>query len=323
MKLETIGRLLAIAMGIMSAVLLARDGFNIPLNEYLDAVIQTYDDTFKTIALTLFEPLIHAIFACLREYGWHLNLFEHWKYAFVLLWLFNASFSRGFATTPSGPEQTEYVFNFSLRWIWAALTALFGGVMAGTVPIGDPSVFWWPIAAFFAYRLGFDFLVNIHRGEFWSVSNTLSLTFATTFVYVASIHFDLSSSGGNPSPFWWPVTAYFAYVAFSQADAGYALSKSSLALVFMLVCQGIAQAGISVPWWLDFSQSSSPGLVSLTAFVTILSTWYLLFSFLWPDLKDGGFVERWLSSRLARIALDIFVVLGGAATTIYIGRMLA
>jgi len=145
-SLNTVMRLLAIVLGIMSAVLMARDGFNIRLNDYLDAVAIAYDDLLKDIALVVFDPAIKALFAKFREwFAIDLQLLPHWKHVFVLMWLYFGSHARSFKDRPR--------VQLSLL-LWGGVLAILVGAAVGTVALDNLALTGWPILGVIIFDLG-------------------------------------------------------------------------------------------------------------------------------------------------------------------------
>lgn len=91
-KASTLLQWVTVAVGIVSLLVLSRDGFSIQLQGFVDAVATAYDDILKDIALATLEPFIASVLAVVRE-RWNisLQLYPHWKHAYVLLWLFLGS----------------------------------------------------------------------------------------------------------------------------------------------------------------------------------------------------------------------------------------
>jgi hypothetical protein len=193
---STIFRLLAIALGIMSAVLIARDGFNIPLNEYLDAVVALYDDTLTQIAYAVFDPAIRAVFEALREsFAIDLELLPHWKHAFVLLWLFLGSWSR--ALTASSIPHLDITL--------AGAFALLGGVAAGTVSPSGFAFFLMPVLSTTAF---FIIVVALARRDFDADTTTrapyrdLSRGFVSALGVVPVIVFTIAAVATSVGFYW-------------------------------------------------------------------------------------------------------------------------
>jgi len=149
-------RLLTIPLGILSAVLIARDGFRIPLNEYFDAVLSFYDDALTVVVLFLFEPAVHAVLAKLREwFDWHLQLYQHWKHVFALTWMCFGALGRYVARL-----QRQAAFHLG----WAGLSALVSGALAGTATLGSYGLFLGTIFGFLLHGFGTAIWWGVKRG---------------------------------------------------------------------------------------------------------------------------------------------------------------
>lgn len=155
----TVGRLLAIAAGVISAIVLARDEFRVPLRDYLDAVATIYDDTVSAVTQTLFVPAIAVFFAELkRALGVTLQLSDHWRHIFVLLWLYFGSFARSWQTIP--PRLSFSVF----FWIWGWCCAMLGSVAAGSGTSDGIGVLLWPVASVVLFGAGASvYQATFHR----------------------------------------------------------------------------------------------------------------------------------------------------------------
>lgn len=135
-----------VALGILSALALARDGFNVSFNDFLEGIVRAYDDVAKDLALALFEPMIQPVLAKLRAWlTLDLQLYPHWKHLFVLLWLLFGK------TAPaiSGGGLTRW-----LAYAWGLTCALFGAVVDGTVPLTDGAVGFGFTAGCFLFVAG-------------------------------------------------------------------------------------------------------------------------------------------------------------------------
>jgi hypothetical protein len=149
MKLGAIIRLAAIALGILSATIMAQRGFEIRFNEYFLGFLDRVGDLVG-IPLTPVEVfLVRPALRLLHALGLKIELHDHWKYAFILVWLLLRSLARVVASWQF-EFRVDTVFNFT----WGGFCALLAGVLAGTVPFSDPGVFWWPFAFSFLFVAG-------------------------------------------------------------------------------------------------------------------------------------------------------------------------
>lgn len=263
--IRTAWRLLTIALGIMSATIMARDGLGFQLVPFLDAVISAFDNAFKEIALRTFEPIIQAVFALLRDwFDWRLELHPHWKYAFVLLWLLFGSSARAWYSRQASPFRTLG------RWTTAAVLSLLAGAFAGSAPLADPAVFWWSVAWFLLFLCA---LASMNP-TFRYVSQTLPLlSFGVIFFAVGAL----------------------------------------VALKFIPV---------TIPF---FQTSASPGLATLAAGVAAFAALFILLGARFALERDNGnsFLREWHDAIPTRIGLDTLYVLGGAATLVWLSRVLS
>lgn len=321
----TIFRLLAIALGIMSAVLLARDGFNISLNNYLDAVVQAYDDAIKEVALLFLEPFILVALAKLREwFDWHLQLYPHWKHAFVLLWLFFGAIARSLMSMRYW-AQTLFTF------LWGMFCSVAGGVLAGTQPLSEPGTFWWPASFYCVYMTGnFAWSATFARTEGWTWLESFGLFGMPKLAVAAACAMAAGLAVSDPAVFWWPFAAWYLYLNARAALAGqFSWGWAIGATVFV----ALAVSGIS------FGSSSSPGVATLAAVVGIIaalsaiealektqqdsSDWDVVDEFLSGSTSTASSWDRWLRDDRTRVGLDVLSVLGGAAFIVWLGNALA
>lgn len=322
MKLSIIIRFIVILLGIFSATMLAWRGLGLQpiFHEFFEVVERLMNVAVAPLEVHLVQPFV----GWLRSLGLQLELLAHWKHAFVLLWLYNASFSR--AVAPLGElyvgsgQDLFLVLRTFLRHLLAFIAALVGGVLAGTVQLDHPAVLWWPIAAFFFTWAGNFFLDAIFDRSFADAVRGVSvLTIPISFVLIAVGLVQLPKGVGHPAAFWWPVAAWFLFWGIAGfVAAAFHVSRDyllrgfaglAIALTFGLLAIGV----IPAPEWLAFENVPSPGLANLVAFVAVIAGWYMLLAAMFPAKGEGSLLERWLRSAPTRTALDVFAVLGGAA----------
>jgi hypothetical protein len=329
MKLETIGRLLAIALGIASAVLLAHSGFGIRFNEEFLLFLKLVENTVGFVVLPFELLLVEPAIRWLREQSLIFDLYPHWKNVFVLLWLFFAAEKRAFSSLSllAGNEGPLAAALAAFRWMWAALVALIGGCFAGTVSLDHPAVLWWAVAAWFLLRGG-DGLIYPFREQRDPARAMLGLAFALLSAALALGWVVPVTLAGEPPLFWWAVAAYFAYqlaiALFLLAVRAPLQPWPGLLYPFIIVASVLEALGLlTSPAWLDFSGWPSPGLANLAAFIVAVTAWYFVWALLVTEKRDNAYLVRLLSDNYMRTALDVFTVLGSAATIVYIGRVLA
>lgn len=145
----TIFRLLAIALGIMSALLIARDGFKVSLSAYVEVVATLYDDALSEIVGVLFEPVVKALFGKLRDWlAIELQLLPHWKHVFVLQWLVLGKLAGVVAAWTELRGLTVFLA------VWGGLCALVGAAVSGALPLASLSIFLVPLVSMLLYFVG-------------------------------------------------------------------------------------------------------------------------------------------------------------------------
>lgn len=321
LKPGTIFRLSAIALGIASATLLAHSAFGIRFNEDFLLFLAVVRRIVGGIALPFELLLVRPVVGWLHEQGFVFELRDHWRNAFVLLWLFNVSASRAFSPLSlilGGGAALRVRVAF--RWAWAALAALLGGTLAGTVPLDHQAVLWWPVSAFFLYTLG---------GRASLLQGALGIAFAIPFGVLALGWVEPFAIAGHPPLFWWPVAAFFAFLGVGRlvwALQGWAVATHLAAAVLsfaLAAVAGLLAVGVLPgPAWLAFEHSPSPGLANLTAFVAVLAAWFLFDALIDPEMGGVGLLKRMFDSRSARTGLDVLAVLGGAAIITYLAHLM-
>src|SRR5262249_19220776 len=144
---------------LASAVLLAHSAFGIRFNEDFLLFLGIVGDAIGLIVTPFELLLVNPVVRWLHTLGLVFELHDHWRSAFVLLWLFIASATRAF-NSPAlvfGGAGAGAAIRSLFRWVSAAFAALLGGALAGTVPLDDPAVLWWPVAAYFLFESGDSF----------------------------------------------------------------------------------------------------------------------------------------------------------------------
>jgi len=136
-------RVLAIAAGIASAALMAVDSFKVPLDQAFVEVLEGIRELIGTVLWPFERVIVLPIVNWMNDQGFVVELYPHWKSSFVLLWLLFSSAARR-AFFPA----------WQLIWtLWGGVCALVASVCAGTVPLDDPAVLWWPLAGFFLFAM--------------------------------------------------------------------------------------------------------------------------------------------------------------------------
>lgn len=335
MKLGTIARLALIALGIASAVLAAHSAFGIRFSEDFVLFLGIVRDAIGFI-VTPFELLIvNPVVRWLHEQGLVFELRDHWRNAFVLLWLFNASAMRANAS-PSlifDGAGVRLTIRISIRWAWAALAALLGGALAGTVPLDHLAVLWWPVAAYYLFESGDSFIYAFRDRPAAAAgplaAGALALAFAALFAALAIGSVEPPAAAGYPPLFWWPVAAALGLTLCRiltynwWPDVSVLLANAALVFVLGAVAGALAFGIVRGPAWLAFGHSPSPGLANLAAFVAVLAAIRLLGGLSIPRGDGASYLQRLFDDPDTRVALDVFAVLGGAAIIVYLAHLLA
>jgi hypothetical protein len=176
-------RVLGIIAGVFSLTILAWKGFHFSFGPFLLGVLEFYEDQAREF-FSLFEPFIKEQLANLRAYiGWDLQLYPHWKHAFVLMWLY---FGTGARVTWAGGDRGIAAILF----LCGGLIAFVAGVLSGTVALDSTAsnmiMAFWPIAGVVVFRLGITALnATFSRakgytwlGHFWWVTRRNALRIA-------------------------------------------------------------------------------------------------------------------------------------------------
>lgn len=301
-------RLLAIALGVMSALLLAKDGLNVALSDFLDNVLNVYNGGLEYVALLVLGPAITAAFAALRDwFELSLQLHPHWKHVTVLLWLHLGSAAR---------HQDEYEGPHALNWILAAALAIIFGVTAGTAQLSHPSVFWWAGAC----MLLFEAVAAASRAAFkrwpahptwwaqFSIMGFPALLLGSWCVAEA----DLEGTTGAAGRWFLPFAIYSIYLALlPQGGWSGNIGQAFRGLLLLLLVMGVPTSITQL-----IQTSTNPGLAALVALVVADGVGALVAGLLHSG-EEGG-----ISGHVAQTALDKLAVLGGAAFIVWLSNAL-
>ena len=140
-------RILGIVTGAISFAILLWKGFDFAFGPFLLASLQAYEDQAHAL-FGLFEPFIKTQLDAVRAYvGWDLQLYPHWKHAFLLMWLF-------FGASAQATWKVGYRGTAIFAFVWGGAVALVMGIMSGTVPLDSEALVLWPILGFTLFGLG-------------------------------------------------------------------------------------------------------------------------------------------------------------------------
>lgn len=146
-RFGTVVRLFAVALGIMSATLLAVNGFEIPINEAFVQILRGVRELVGTVLWPLDQLVVTPAVDWLHTHEVQFDLHDHWKSVFVLLWILYAAWARSMAHLADA-------WTWAFVWFWAGFCALVASVLAATVPLAHAGVLWWPSAGIALYFWG-------------------------------------------------------------------------------------------------------------------------------------------------------------------------
>lgn len=326
----TLVRIVLVALGIASATLLAHSAFGIRFNQDFVRFLDIVRDIVGFIVTPFELVIITPVERWLHSHGFTFDLYPHWKNAFVLLWLLNASETRasGESSDLLGRAGVGWAINAACRWASAALTALIGGVLAGTVPLNNPAVLWWPVVGYLLSGSAAAFINAYSLKLGWAVMRGwVNLVAAALVASVALGWIEPPAVDGQPPQFWWPAVAVFGALTIlemARLAAGLPRSPSStIGITLTALTVSLAIGALPGPDWLNFNSSPSPGLANLTAFVLIIAVWNLFRAARSAYAHDGNFSVQFFATHYGRIAADILTVLGGAATITYLAHLMS
>lgn len=329
-RLDAIIRIAAIVVGIGSATLLAHSALGIRFNEDFLLILRLVENTVGLIVLPFELLFLNPFVHWLHAQGIEFQLYPHWKNVFVLLWLLYAAVQRAVSPVAllAGQEGIKVAFHTASRWVWVAFAALIGGSLAGTATLNDPAILWWGMTGYFVAKGGDDLIYAFHDRN-WAASGVLGLGFAAWCAALGFSWLEPTSLEGRPTHLWWALAAYFAFVGVANLlvsgtprTLSGSLSFFVLVVVFVLT-MALAVGVLQSPAWIDLSNSPSPGLANLAAFILITQAYSMLMGVSFPKERTGGYFVRVFEDTGVRIALDVLGVLGSAAIITYLAHLLA
>jgi hypothetical protein len=125
-----------ILVGIASAVVLASKAFAFPLGDSVQAFVAAVDGVVGVLVWPI-EQVVVAVTSWLSGHGVSITVADHWKHAFVLLWLFYGAVW-GFWAPP------ESLLGAAVQWLVSGVMALIAGVLFASVPLDSREIFFWP-----------------------------------------------------------------------------------------------------------------------------------------------------------------------------------
>lgn len=227
----TILRICGIILGTAALLRLATVGLGIEyklyFQQFLEQLKGIIDLGFLVDPIEKF--IVHPSLDWLRSLGLTIPpLQEHWRSAFVLLWLLHGSIARN--------SRGDGLVYFLFAIIWGGLTALAAGAMTGTVQLNSVAMIAWPLAGFVACMAGHFVWGVLHRDRPW-----LPLLFAAGAVAVAI--------GGHVATKQWPSL-------FDVPSPGLLVLAGVVGAVGLLFCLMGLYAASRRRWALDNSFNS-------------------------------------------------------------------
>lgn len=146
-------QVLLIFLGVGSILVFARDGFHVFLHDMFNWIVVLVETILWTILgnpaiQEALEAFLRAVQSWLNAIGFKVDLVlqPHWKHAFVLLSLAFTGYAHAFKDFGAQPVTSGFLY------VNAFVSALLGGMLAGTVHLGHTGVLLWPLAAFLLFR---------------------------------------------------------------------------------------------------------------------------------------------------------------------------
>lgn len=148
----SVAAILGLLTGTLSFVSLLqyailKQDFTAPLH-----LVLTYFRSFMDVMLGWLDPIVLSLLAKLGAlFNIRISLAPHWKYIYVLLWLYFGAYARVYW---SQGEKRSAVFSF----LFGGLLALLAGVTAGLDwtqhAYAASIIFWTPVSALVLFELG-------------------------------------------------------------------------------------------------------------------------------------------------------------------------
>jgi hypothetical protein len=139
-------RVVAILLGGLSLAVMSVQGLQLNLNKYCEAVLQIYDDLATFIFAHTLEVALRYLLDFIHKYTpLKLQIYPHWKYIFILLWLdINSKAKISDINRPDLARKERIV---------GLPVALLTGVGAGLFSLDNPVLFIIPIVGYCLFGL--------------------------------------------------------------------------------------------------------------------------------------------------------------------------
>jgi len=214
MKLSTILRIAGILLGIAVATLFAMDGLNAPHNP-ASATAANGIRAFVAVITSPFEVFLVAPFVdWLHGQNVALELRDHWRAAFILLWLLNGTTANAFTeTTPAW---------LAIIWALSGVAALVTSVAVGSVTMQDGLLFLYAVAGWSWFYAAVLVLVWLFRRESqaWFFAYFLIIGAVNTVRWLAWEAHEMPFVATLPNPILAVLAVTFAALGVANVTAG-------------------------------------------------------------------------------------------------------
>jgi hypothetical protein len=145
-------RMVLIPLAVATATMLWVEGFKLPINQGVATVLDGVRAALAAIALPLETVAVTPLVNWLHTQNFAVDLQDHWRAAFILLWLLFGSTAKSF--TDSTPAWS------AVLWSISGLAALAASLFVGSASLPDPNALLFRYVTFgFAAFLGFNLLL--------------------------------------------------------------------------------------------------------------------------------------------------------------------
>jgi len=318
-------------ISILFGVLFLSSFIIFELNISINEVLLSFFTIIEGIVTTLTEPLqllvVNPILRMISALGFDIEIYDHWRNIFMLLWLFNASNLRSLLNQKV--KHQRYV-----RWVWAAVAALSSALMAGSLPLENEGVFWFAAGAVFLFKFGDGFILRFYSTQasslhFYTISAISSFAVFALLTSIALGFFRIGNNSCNHL-FWAPISLYFAWVSFSgivvlmPKNFKKILVKRAAISFILFIITGLIYYNI-FPNPLPYNFENFPDAVLLNAIVFVfgMGMAYMGWGFIFPDTKNTSYFENVISNYSSQTGIDILSVILGSFLVASVGYWLA
>jgi hypothetical protein len=325
MRIGLLLKLFLILFGAFSAAILVRQSFGLPSGKLFFSVFELVNNSVGTLLLPLEIGILNPLRNYLETQGIVLMIESHWKYAFVLMWLYFAAFKR--ANAPTKCSMSSKSALVIIGWLIAGAIAFLFGVLTGLNSIGSAAAFWWPASGFFfaaAAARWWNTIANTASrndvGNRFGMIGTVRLMLGIGCVVAASLsHEPLSTDSLHL--FWFPFLllhaealftpwARFAWRSIRKRAAQPPAFKlhASLGVIAYFLLFGQFFPSVNV----FLGVLPSPGLASFFFVVILEAALQLVRGLQRRENRGSAKTSNELDDRPIRIGVQVLYVLGGA-----------